>query len=45
MATKKINAMVSKERFEGLLRYYGKVNARQFVKQLVTPELYRKILE
>jgi hypothetical protein len=26
MATKKINAMVSKELFEGLLRYYGKMN-------------------
>jgi hypothetical protein len=32
MATENINVMVPKERFEGLLRYYGKVNARQFVK-------------
>ncbi len=26
MATKNINAMVSKEHFEGLLRYYVKMN-------------------
>jgi len=31
MATEKINAMVSKERFEGLLRYYGKLNVGKFV--------------
>ncbi len=45
MATENINAMVSKERFEGLLKYYSKMNVGQFVKQWVTPELYFQILE
>jgi hypothetical protein len=43
--TEKINVMVSKERFESLLRYYGKMNARQFVEQWVTPELYCDLLK
>jgi hypothetical protein len=38
MATEKINVMLS-------LRYHGKMNARQFVEQWVTPQLYREILE
>ncbi len=43
MAIKKINEMVSKEHFEGLLRYYVKMNMGQFVEQWVTPKLYHKL--
>ncbi len=32
MATKNINVMVPKEHFEGLLKYYVKMNVGQFVK-------------
>ncbi len=32
MATEKINVMVSKDHFEGLLKYYVKMNVGQFVK-------------
>jgi hypothetical protein len=45
MATKKINAMVLKEHFEGLLKYYVKMNMGQFGKQWVTPKLYHEVLE
>ncbi len=45
MAIEKINVMVSKERYEGLLRYYGKMNVGQFVEQWVTPKLYCEILQ
>jgi hypothetical protein len=45
MAIEKINVMVSKERYEGLLRYYGKMNVGEFVKQWVTLELYCEILQ
>ncbi len=45
MATEKINAMVSKEHFEGLLKYYGKMNVGQFAEQWVTLSFYREIFE
>jgi len=45
MATKKINVMVLKERFEGLLTYYVKMNVGQFVKQWLTPKLYHEVFE
>jgi len=32
MATEKINLMVSKDHFEGLLKYYVKMNVGKFVK-------------
>jgi len=34
-----------KERFEGLLTYYVKMNVGQFIKQWVTPKLYHELLE
>jgi hypothetical protein len=45
MATNKINVMVSKEHFEGFLRYYVKMNLGEFVEQWVTLELYHKLFE
>jgi hypothetical protein len=45
MATNKINVMVSKEHFEGFLRYYVKMNLGEFIEQWVTPELYHKLFE
>jgi hypothetical protein len=45
MATKKINVIVSKERFESLLRYYVKMNLGQFVEHSVTPKLYHELFE
>jgi hypothetical protein len=45
MATKNINAMASNEHFEGLLKYYGKMNVGQFVEQWVTLNFYREIFE
>jgi len=45
MATKKINVMVLKERFESLLTYYVKMNVGQFVKQWLTPKLYHEVFE
>jgi hypothetical protein len=45
MATENINMMVSKEHFEGLLRYYAKMNVGQFVEQRVTLKFYHEILK
>jgi hypothetical protein len=44
MTTEKINAMVSKEHFEGLLKYYGKMNVGQYLKQWVTLSFIMKYL-
>lgn len=45
MAVEKNNTMEAKEIFEALLKYYVKMNVRQFVEQWVTHELYHEMLK
>ncbi len=45
MAVEKNNMMEAKEIFEGLLKYYVKMNVRQFIEHWVTPELYHELLK
>jgi hypothetical protein len=43
MATKK-KQIKGPNGFEGLLRYYVKLNSTQFIEQWVTPELYNELM-
>jgi hypothetical protein len=45
MVVEKNNTMEAKEIFEGLPKYYVKMNVKQFVEQWVTHELYHELLK